>query len=117
MIDENYRRWLKSRDRQYNDPFVEAYQIGVRDGREEMRPIIAELIARRDREAENPSLWERIKGWFIEPGPPHNHSEGSWRADCPQCGLPENQYEDMQAYIDAQGPTMNPHKSEDGLWR
>lgn len=30
--------------------------------------------------------------WLRERGKPaHNHPEGSWRASCPRCGLPENQ--------------------------
>lgn len=53
---------------------------------------------------------------IIEPGPAHNHSEGDWQSDCPAVRCVAIT-EDYQAYIDAQGPTMNPHQSKDGLWR
>lgn len=63
-------------------------------------------------------MLERIKRWWHNNivGDTHNHREGDWRADCPAQRCQEIA-EDYQAYIDAQGPTMNPHKSEDGLWR
>lgn len=53
---------------------------------------------------------------IIDPGPAHNHEEGHGRYDCPALRC-QQWREDVQDYIDAQGPTMNPHRSEDGFWR
>jgi hypothetical protein len=36
-------------------------------------------------------LWVWIAEQLVGPGPAHNHEEGDWRPDCPNCGIPAYQ--------------------------